>query len=231
MRARSISRIRNLFALNRFPGYDRFEDATRFTYGVDWRSICPASRIEATIGQSYRLTARPTISARRHRADRPRLRHRRPHRGALPRFRLAHPPLPARQGRASRSAATRSTRRSASRATYVAARLSAAQPRHRRRRSRICRTARRCASAGASQFARFWSVFGSAVVDLTDRDEDPLSLSDGFEPVRHRLGVAYEDDCLRLGLTWRRDYRGHRRCAARQQLPVDAGVQESRAAS
>jgi LPS-assembly protein len=25
--------------------------------------------------------------------------------------------------------------------------------------------------------------------------------------VRHRLGVQYEDDCLRLGLTWRRDYR------------------------
>ena len=26
------------------------------------------------------------------------------------------------------------------------------------------------------------------------------------EPIRHRLGVTYEDDCLRLGLTWRRDY-------------------------
>ena len=31
-------------------------------------------------------------------------------------------------------------------------------------------------------------------------------MADGFDPVRHRLGVAYEDDCLRLGLTWRRDY-------------------------
>ena len=28
-----------------------------------------------------------------------------------------------------------------------------------------------------------------------------------FDPVRHRLGVEYEDDCLRLGLTWRRDYQ------------------------
>ena len=26
----------NLFALNRFPGYDRWEDASRVTYGVDW---------------------------------------------------------------------------------------------------------------------------------------------------------------------------------------------------
>ena len=26
----------NLFALNRFPGYDRWEDGSRVTYGVDW---------------------------------------------------------------------------------------------------------------------------------------------------------------------------------------------------
>jgi LPS-assembly protein len=56
------------------------------------------------------------------------------------------------------------------------------------------------------QFARFWSISGSTLIDLTDRDEDPLSLADGFDPVRHRLGITYEDDCLRLGLTWRRDY-------------------------
>ena len=33
------------------------------------------------------------------------------------------------------------------------------------------------------------------------------STSDGFDPVRHRLGVAYEDDCLKLGLTWRHVYQ------------------------
>ncbi|RYD21611.1 MAG: LPS-assembly protein LptD, partial [Lysobacteraceae bacterium] len=60
---------------------------------------------------------------------------------------------------------------------------------------------------GRIQFKRFWSAFGSTVVDLTNRSEDPLSLADGFDPVRHRLGVQYEDDCLRLGVTWRRDYR------------------------
>ena len=54
---------------------------------------------------------------------------------------------------------------------------------------------------------RFWSIFGSSTIDLTNRNEDPLSLSDGFDPVRHRLGVAYEDDCLKLGLTWKRDYQ------------------------
>ena len=60
---------------------------------------------------------------------------------------------------------------------------------------------------GRVQFARFWSVFGSTVIDLTDAKEDPVSVSDGYEPVRHRLGIAYEDDCLTLGFTWRRDYQ------------------------
>ena len=55
-------------------------------------------------------------------------------------------------------------------------------------------------------FAEYWSVFGAGVFNLTDRAEDPTRLSDGFEPIRTRLGVAYSDDCLEFGLTWRRDY-------------------------
>ena len=45
----------NLFALNRFPGYDRWEDASRITYGVDWSLERPNLSIESTIGQSYRF--------------------------------------------------------------------------------------------------------------------------------------------------------------------------------
>ena len=60
--------------------------------------------------------------------------------------------------------------------------------------------------AGRVKFHRYWSVFGATVLDLTGRAEDPLSQADGFAPVRNRLGLAYEDDCLELGLTWRRDY-------------------------
>jgi LPS-assembly protein len=57
-----------------------------------------------------------------------------------------------------------------------------------------------------AQLARYWSVFGSAIVDLTGRRDDPTSLSDGFSPVRTRLGIAYEDDCFKFGFTWRRDF-------------------------
>jgi LPS-assembly protein len=60
--------------------------------------------------------------------------------------------------------------------------------------------------AGRVKIGRYWSVFGATVVDLTDREEDPFSVADGWEPVRNRLGIAYEDECLELGLTWRRDY-------------------------
>jgi len=61
-------------------------------------------------------------------------------------------------------------------------------------------------AAGRVAFAGYWSVFGSAVVNLTDRAEDPTFTADGFKPLRTRLGVAYSDDCLEMGFTWRRDY-------------------------
>jgi LPS-assembly protein len=61
-------------------------------------------------------------------------------------------------------------------------------------------------AAGRVAFARYWSVFGSAVVNLTNRDEDPSFAADGFKPLRTRLGLAYADDCLEFGFTWRRDY-------------------------
>ena len=48
----------NLFALNRFPGYDRWEDGSRITYGVDWALDRPNLSITTTIGQSYRIVQR-----------------------------------------------------------------------------------------------------------------------------------------------------------------------------
>ena len=51
----------NLFALNRFPGYDRWEDGSRVTYGVEWAFDRPKWSIDAVIGQSYRLTREPSI--------------------------------------------------------------------------------------------------------------------------------------------------------------------------
>ncbi|HEX8215334.1 MAG TPA: LPS-assembly protein LptD, partial [Allosphingosinicella sp.] len=59
---------------------------------------------------------------------------------------------------------------------------------------------------GRVRFANHWSLFGSTVVDLTSNREDPFTSADGYEPVRHRLGLAYDDECIEIGITWRRDY-------------------------
>ncbi|UUL83494.1 LPS-assembly protein LptD [Sphingomonas qomolangmaensis] len=194
----------NLFALNRFPGYDRFEDSTRFTYGLDYALDLPGIAINANVGQSYRLTERsalfPDGTGLNDRwsdfVGRTEIRFRQfvsfTHRYRIDKdgFALRRNEIDATIG---------------SRQTY-------AQIGYLRLNRDIgieledLRDREEARVAGRVAFARLWSVFGSATVDLTDRSEDPLSLSDGFDPVRHRIGVEYEDDCLRLGIAWRRDY-------------------------
>lgn len=194
----------NLFALNRFPGYDRIEDGVRLTYGVDWRLDRPGWLIRANIGQSVRLSGdrdflidgtgisenvsdfvgRTEVRFR----DFVKLTHR---------FRIDKDSLALRRNEF--DATIGSTQ------TYVElgylrldrdidAGIEDLQDREELR------------LAARARFARYWSVFGSGNVNLTNDEEDPLLSSDGFQPIRTRLGFAYEDDCLELGVTWRRDY-------------------------
>lgn len=194
----------NLFALNRFPGYDRFEDSTRFTYGVDYAIDLPGVSIDANIGQSYRLTQRPSILP-----DGTGLSDRfsdyvgrttvrfRDFVALTHRFRLDKDGFAVRRNEVD---ATIGTRKTYLLLGYLRLNRDIGfdlEDLQDREEARI---------GGRVQFARYWSLFGAATVDLTDRAEDPLSVSDGFDPIRHRLGVTYEDECLRLGLTWRRDY-------------------------
>ncbi|WP_296676414.1 LPS assembly protein LptD [Novosphingobium sp.] len=195
----------NLFALNRFAGYDRVEDGMRFTYGLDWFWERPNWRINATIGQSYRLTSRPTLlpdgTGLSNRVsdvvgrtevrfkDFVKFTHR---------YRLDKDNLAVRRNEF--DAAIGSSR------TYAEVgylRL------NRNVTSGIedLRDREEVRFAGRVGFARYWSVFGSGVIDLTSTNEDPSAIgADGFQPVRTRLGVAYQDDCLELDFTWRRDY-------------------------
>jgi LPS-assembly protein len=194
----------NLFALNRFPGYDRFEDTSRVTYGVEWALSLPGVSLRTQIGQSYRLSTRPTILPNgtglsdrfSDFVGRTELRVR-DFVSITHRYRLDKDSFAVRRNEIDASIGSRNS--------YVLVgylRLNrnifpSIEDLQDREEVRV---------AGRVQFKRFWSAFGSAVVDLTNRDEDPLSQSDGFDPVRTRLGVQYEDDCIRLGLTWRRDY-------------------------
>lgn len=194
----------NLFAINRFPGYDRFEDASRIVYGLDWSLAVPGFTIDANVGQSYRLDRRsdlfPDGTGLTGRLSdivgRTELRYR-DFVSLTHAYRLDKENLAIRRNEIDATIGSRDTYALLGYLRLnrdITGTLEDLQDREEIR------------AAGRIAFHRFWSAFGSLTIDLTDRAEDPLSLSDGFDPVRHRLGVAYEDDCLRLGLTWRRDY-------------------------
>lgn len=194
----------NIFSLSRFPGYDRFEDTTRLTYGVEWAFEQPGVAVSTELAQSYRVGDRTTpfvngsglndrssdIVGRTSFALRNfiRLTHR---------FRLDKDNLAVRRNEID---ATVGSRRTYAVVGYL--RLN----RDIQALGEDLRDREEIRFGGRVQVARFWSVFGSAIVDLTDRTEDPTSLADGWTPIRHRLGVTYEDDCLTIGVTWRRDY-------------------------
>lgn len=194
----------NLFALNRFPGYDRFEDSPRVTYGADWAVDLPGFSLNATIGQSYRLSTRETLLPSGTGLDdrwsdfvgRTEVRWRE-FVSFTHRYRLDKDGLAIRRNEVDATVGTRRTYASVGYLRLNRDIDTLFEDLQDREEVRV---------GGRVQVARYWSVFGSAIVDLTDRDEDPLSLSDGFDPIRHRLGVAYDDDCLTLGLTWKRDY-------------------------
>jgi LPS-assembly protein len=194
----------NLFALNRFPGYDRWEDGSRITYGLDWLLERPFLEVSTTIGQSYRLTRSPGIFPEgtgltdrlSDFVGRTKVRY-----GRLVdlvhRFRIDKDNLAVRRNELDLVFGTDQT--------Y-------AQIGYLRLNRNISpaiedlRDKEELRLAGRILFQRYWSIFGATVLDLTGRAEDPLSLADGFEPVRHRLGINYEDECIEIGLTWRRDY-------------------------
>lgn len=194
----------NLFALNRFPGYDRWEDGTRITYGLDWAIEAPGVRIETNIGQSYRLTSKPTLfpdgTGLFNRVS-----------DVVGRTTIKYKRLLSLTHRYRLDKDNFVIRRNEIDATFGTARTYAVAGYLRLNRDigpqlEDLRDREEIRIGGRVQIAKFWSLFGSTIIDLTDRSEDPLSLADGYEPVRHRLGIAYDDDCLSFGFTWRRDY-------------------------
>lgn len=194
----------NLFALNRFPGHDRIEDGVRFTYGFDWNYQRPGLRVTTTIGQSYRLSNQNSIlpqgTGLTSRAsdyvgrttvrfgDVVKFTHR---------FRIDKDSFALRRNEFD---ATLGNHRRYIEAGYLKLNrniTSSFEDLQDREELRF---------AARTPITRAFSVFGSAIVNLTNRDEDPTLSSDGYQMLRHRLGVAYTDDCLDLSFTWRRDY-------------------------
>jgi len=194
----------NLFALNRFPGYDRWEDASRITYGADWSLERGNIAIATTIGQSYRfgalrdlfpdgtgLTGRVSDIVGRTRVRYGRFI------DITHRYRIDKNNFAVRRNEIDLTIGTAQTY---AQIGYLKLNRNIDPAIEDLRDKEELRVAARVL------FSRYWSIFGASVIDLTDTTEDPLSVADGWQPVRNRIGIEYEDDCLQLGVTWRRDY-------------------------
>jgi len=194
----------NLFALNRFPGYDRFEDSSRVTYGFDYRLDRPNLTIDATIGQSYRLTDRETVLP-----DGTGLSDRLS--DIVGRYQIRYKDFIQLTHRFRLDKDNFAVRRNEIEAT-VGSRKTYVEMGYLRLDRNITsgvedlRDVEEIRLGARVAITRYWSVFGSTNIDLTGASDDPTSDLSGFEPVRHRFGIAYEDDCVEMGLTWRRDY-------------------------
>lgn len=194
----------NLFALNRFPGYDRWEDGSRVTYGLDWSYDLPNVSIMSTIGQSYRITRRegifPEGTGLSDRLSdvvgRTRVRYGR-FIDLTHRFRVDKDSFELRRNEIDLTIGGEQTY---AQIGYLRLNRDIDETVEDLRDKEELRAAARI------KFAKHWSIFGATVLDLTGQDEDPLSLSDGYEPVRHRVSIDYEDECIALGVAWRRDY-------------------------
>jgi LPS-assembly protein len=195
----------NLFALNRFPGYDRFEDDYRITYGFDWALRKTNFTADVNLGQSYRLSNQASIfpdgTGLSDKASDIVGRSEFQYKNIVKlthRFRLDKDNLSIRRNEVDATVGSRGTYLQAG---YLKLNRNIGPTLEDLKDREEIRL------AGRVRVARYWSVFGSTILDLTDAKEDPTILSDGFDPIRHRLGISYDDDCLSLSLTWRRDYQ------------------------
>lgn len=198
----------NLFALNRFSGYDRWEDSSRATYGAEWALTLPGFTLSSVIGQSYRLSDRPSIlppgtglSGRfSDIVGRTELRFR-DFVSIIHRYRVDKDNFAVRRNEIDATVGTRSN--------YIMIgylrlnrNIASIEDLQDQEELRV---------GGRVKFSRFWSAYGSTVIDLTNTATAtatlPTTSGSNFNPVRHRLGITYEDDCLVLGATWRRDYQ------------------------
>ena len=201
--ARSINfNTADLFSINRFPGYDRWEGGTRVTYGVEYTLDRPRLALRTQIGQSYRFDTSNEFL----------------------------PPGTGLSGKVS-DIVTRTTLQVgklleitqslrfdpnsfAARANEIDIAVGNSQTYATVAYVKLNRNIpiedladrEELRVGGRVVFAKYWSIFASSIVDLTSTSEDATTTNDGFSPVRHRLGVAYEDECFRIGFSWRHDY-------------------------
>jgi LPS-assembly protein len=196
----------NLFDLNRFPGFDQFEGGTRVTYGIAYALDRPGWAVTSEIGQSVRIAGNgnefPQGTGLSNSASdfvgRSVLKYGQ-YFELTHRFRVDRGSFAVRRNEFDVQIGSPSTY-----ATIGYIKL------NRNILIEDLEDREELRAGGRVALARYWSMFGSAVVDLTTKASNPLATGNGFSFIRHRIGAEYEDECFRFGVSWRRDYIGDR---------------------
>ena len=194
----------NLFSLSRFPGYDRIEDGVRVTYGADWQFRRPRWRINATVGQSYRLTNNTSLlpvasglaSKLSDIVGRTEVRYRDFFK-ITHRYRVDKDSLAFRRNEVDAAIGNDQTYFEIG---YSKLNRQIATALEDLQNSDELRAAAR------TVFLRNWSVFASGVFDLSGTTLIPGQPPAAFQPLRTRVGLSYQSNCLDVDFTWRRDY-------------------------
>ena len=193
----------DLFSLNRFSGYDRFESGSRITYGLQYGLTRPRFALTSEVGESVRIdgsgagrflvgsglsgqfsdiVGRNTLQYRDLFS-------------VTQRFRLDSTSGKVRRNEIDITAGTSQTYLTVGYAYF-----------NRNIAVENLVDFQEVRAGARIALSRFWSAYGSVIIDLTTKSQEPTTIANGFEPIRHRLGVQYEDSCFRFGVTWRRDY-------------------------
>jgi LPS-assembly protein len=197
----------NLFALNRFPGYDRWEDGARVTYGVQYALDLPRFALTSEVGQTYRFSGNLGIfpdgtglsEKTSDIVSRATVRY-----GSFvsvtERLRLDKNSLAVRRNEADVTVGSAKTYLEVG---YIHL------ARHIDPAIEDLRDHQEVRLGGRVAFLKRWSLYGSTTIDLTGPSEDPtdpLANPNDFDPVQSRIGVDYTDDCFEFSINWHREY-------------------------
>lgn len=198
----------NIFDLNRYPGYDRWEGGSRITYGVEYAFQRPRFSLTTQIAQSQRFDNKGDLfpSGTGLSGDlsdfvgRTTLKYG-SYLSLTHRYRIDKSSLSIRRNEVDVAVGTSRTY-----ATVGYIKL------NRNINTEDLQDREEVRVGARLAFAKYWSVFGSTIIDLTSRNEEPTAAldEDGFSLTRSRVGIAYEDECFRFGVSWRRDYNADR---------------------
>lgn len=192
----------NLFNLNRFAGYDRWEGGSRITYGARWGLSRGILSVTANVGQSYRVSndsrifpdgtglsghfsdivGRTTVSIGSY-VD------------FIHRYRVQKNRFVARRNEIDAVVGTKRT--------YLNVGYSRL---NRNIAIEDLEDRQEIRAGGRVQITQYWSIMASTIIDLTSRADNPLALGDGFDPIRHRVGLQYEDECFSFSISWRKRF-------------------------